>query len=140
MLRCKLRTPWPINFKLRTVIGIDSLMFCILFGEISIFHSRVMGLYSSNCRWFFVCRTKLRTPWPIHFKLRIVVGIDSLMVCILFGEISIFHSRVMGLYSSNCRWFFVCRVVNWEPLGQFTSNFAQLLELSLTFCILFGEI
>jgi hypothetical protein len=41
-------------------------------------------------------RCKLRTPWPIHFKLRIVIGIDSLMVCILFGEISIFHSRVMG--------------------------------------------
>jgi hypothetical protein len=35
---------------------------------------------------------KLRTPWPIHFKLCIVIGIDSLMVCILFGEISIFHS------------------------------------------------
>jgi hypothetical protein len=72
---------------------------------------------------------KLRTPWPIHFKLRIVIGIDSLMVCILLGEISIFHSRVMGLYSSNCRWFFVCQAVNWEPLGQFTSNFTQLLEL-----------
>jgi hypothetical protein len=39
---------------------------------------------------------KLITPWPIHFKLRTVIGIDSLMVCILFGEISIFHSRVMG--------------------------------------------
>jgi hypothetical protein len=72
---------------------------------------------------------KLRTPWPIHFKLRIVTGIDSLTVCKLFDEISIFHSRVMGLYSSNCRRIFVCRVVNWEPLGQFTSNFAQLLEL-----------
>ena len=43
MLRCKLRTPWPIHFKLRTVIGIDSLTVCILFGEISSFHSRVMG-------------------------------------------------------------------------------------------------
>jgi hypothetical protein len=76
-------------------------------------------------------RCKLRTPWPIHFKLRTVIGINSFTVCILFGEISIFHSRVMGLYSSNCRWFFVCRAhtVNWEPLGQFTSNFAQLLEL-----------
>jgi hypothetical protein len=42
---------------------------------------------------------------------------------------SIFHSRVMGLYSSNCKWFFVCRAVNWEPLGQFTSNFTELLEL-----------
>jgi hypothetical protein len=41
-------------------------------------------------------RCKLRTPRPIHFKLRIVIGIDSLMVCILFGEISTFHSRVMG--------------------------------------------
>jgi hypothetical protein len=76
-------------------------------------------------------RCNLRTPWPIHFKLCIVIGIDSFTVCILFGEISIFHSRVMGLYSSNCRWFFICRAhtVNWEPLGQFTSNFAQLLEL-----------
>jgi hypothetical protein len=74
-------------------------------------------------------RCKLRTPWPIHFKLCTVIGIDSLTVCILFGEISFFYSRVMGLYSSNCRWFFVCHVVNWEPHGQFTSNFAQLLEL-----------
>jgi hypothetical protein len=52
------------------------------------------------------------TPWPIHFKLRIVIGIDSLMVCILFGEILNFHSRVMGLYSSNCRRFFVSHAVN----------------------------
>ena len=82
-----------------------------------------------SVRPFHMSRSNLRTPWPIHFKLRIVIGIDSLMVCILFGEISIFHSRVMGLYSSNCRRFFVCCAVNWEPLGQFTSNFAQLLEL-----------
>ena len=74
-------------------------------------------------------RSKLRTPWSIHFKLRIVIGIDSLMVCILVGEISIFQSRVMGLYSSNFRRFFVFRAVNWEPRGQFTSNFAQLLQL-----------
>jgi hypothetical protein len=92
MLHCKLRTPLPIHFKLRIVIGIDSLMVCIFYGEISIFHSRVMGLYSSNCRRFFMSRCKLRTPLPIHFKRRIVIGIDSLMVCILFGEISIFHS------------------------------------------------
>jgi hypothetical protein len=49
--------------------------------------------------------------------------------CILYGEISIFHSRVMGLYSSNSKQFFVCRTVNWEPLHQFTSNFVLLLEL-----------
>ena len=43
---------------------------------------------------FFMSCCKLRIPLPIHFKLRIVIGIDSR---ILFGEISIFHSRVMGL-------------------------------------------
>jgi hypothetical protein len=78
---------------------------------------------------FCMSRCKLRTPLPIHFKLCIVIGIDSLMVCILFGEISNFHFRVMGLFSSNCRRIFICRAVYWEPLGQFTSNFAQLLEL-----------
>ena len=82
-----------------------------------------------SVRPFHMSHSNLRTPWPIHFKLRIVIRIDSLMICIHFGEISIFYSRVMGLYSSNCRRFFVCRAVNWEPLGQFTSNFAQLLEL-----------
>ena len=127
---CKLRIPWPIHFKLHTVIGIDSLTVCILFGEISIFHFRVVRLYSSNCRWFFVCRAVNWAPLgQFTSNFRIVIGIGSLMVCILFGEISIFHSRVMGLYSSNCRRFFVCRTVNWEPLGQFTSNFAQILEL-----------
>ena len=113
MSRSNLRTPWPIHFKFHRVIGIDGLTVCILYGEISNFHSRVVGLYSSNCRRFFcMLRCKLRTPRLIHFKLRIVIGIDSLMVCILFGEISIFHSRVMGLYSSNCRGFFVCHAVN----------------------------
>jgi hypothetical protein len=51
---------------------------------------------------FRMSRCKLRTPLPIHFKLRIVIGIDSLMVCLLLGEILIVHSRVIGLYSSNC--------------------------------------
>jgi hypothetical protein len=78
---------------------------------------------------FHMSHSNLRTPWPIHFKFHRVIGIDGLTVCILHGEISIFHSRVMGLYSSNCRRFFVCRAVNWELLGQCTSNFAQLLEL-----------
>jgi hypothetical protein len=48
---------------------------------------------------FHMSHCKLRTPLPIHFKLRTVIGIDSFMICIL-GEISIFHSRFMGLYSS----------------------------------------
>jgi hypothetical protein len=93
-----------------------------------------------SVRPFHMSLSNLRTPRPIHFKLRIVIGIVSLMVCILYGEISIFHSRVMGLYSSNCRRFFVCRTVNWELLGQFTSNFAVIGIDSLTVCILFGEI
>ena len=29
---------------------------------------------------------KLRTPWPIHLKLRTVIGIDRLTVYVLFGE------------------------------------------------------
>ena len=78
---------------------------------------------------FHMSRSNLRTPWPIHFKFHRVIGIDDLTVCILYGEISIFHSRVMGLYSSNCRRFFVCCAVNWEPLRQFTSNCVLLLEL-----------
>jgi cation transport ATPase len=78
---------------------------------------------------FHMSRSNLRTPWPIHFKFHRVIRIDGLTVCILYGEISNFYSRVMGLYSSNCRRFFVCRAVNWEPLGQFTSSFAQLLKL-----------
>jgi hypothetical protein len=130
MSRCKLRAPWPIQLKLRIVIGIDNLTVRILFGECLIFHSRVMGLYSSNCRRFFVCRA---VDWEhlgqFTSNFAQVIGIDSLTVCILFDEIWIFHSRVMGLYSSNCRRFSVCRAVNWEPFGQFTSNFAQLLEL-----------
>ena len=72
-----LRTLWPIHFKFHRVIGIDRLTVCILYGEILIFHSRVMGLYSSNCRRF-MSRCKLITPSPIHFKLRTVIGIDSL--------------------------------------------------------------
>ena len=82
-------------------------------------------------------RSNLRTPWPFHFKFHRVIGIDGLTVCILYGEISNFHSRVMGLYSSNCRLFFVCRAVNWEPLGQFTSNLAYLLELIVLWSVYF---
>ena len=126
MSRCRLRTPWPIHFNLRIVIGIDSLMVCIFFGEISIFHSRVMGLYSSNCRRFFVCRVVTWEPLG-QFTSSFAQLLE--LIVLLFGEISIFHSRVMGLYSSNCRRFFVYRTVKWEPLCQFTSNFVLLLEL-----------
>ena len=61
-----------------------------------------------SVRPFHMSRSNIRTPWPIHFKFHRVIGIDG----ILYGEISNFHSRVMGLYSSNCRQFFVCRAVN----------------------------
>ena len=74
--------------------------------------SRRDVLWYTNVRPFHMSRSNLRTPWPIHFKFHRVIGIDGLTVCILYGEISNFHSRVMGLYSSNCRRFFVCRAVN----------------------------
>ena len=84
----------------------------------------IMVYQCLSVRPFHMSRSNIRTLWPIHFKFHRVIGIDGLTVCILYGEISNFHSRVMELYSSNCRRFFVCRAVNWELLGQFTSNFA----------------
>ena len=90
---------------------------------------RIMVYQCLTGRPFHMSCSNLRTPWTIHFKFHRVIGIDCLTVCILFGEIFIFHSRVMWLYSSNCRRYFVCRTVNWEPLRQFTSNFVLLLEL-----------
>jgi hypothetical protein len=80
--------------------------------------------------WYTTVRPSVR---PFHMLRSNLGTIDGLTVCILYGEILNFHSRVMGtlfikLYMI-LRQFFVCRVVNWEPLGQFTSNFAQLLEL-----------
>jgi hypothetical protein len=55
-----------------------------------------------SVRPFHMSRSNLRTPWPIPFKFHRVIEIDGLAVCILYGEISNFHSRIMGLYSSNC--------------------------------------
>jgi hypothetical protein len=70
------------------------------------------------------------TPWQTTSGVYAITATTSAYHSrIHFGEISIFHSRVMGLYSSNCRRFFVCCAVNWEPLRQFTSNFVLLLEL-----------
>jgi hypothetical protein len=62
-------------------------------------------LWYTTVRPFHMSRSNLRTPWPIHFKFHRVIGIDCLTICILYGEILNFHSRVMGLYSSNCMWF-----------------------------------
>ena len=31
-----------------------------------------------SIRPFHMSRSNLKTPWPIHFKLRIVIGIDTL--------------------------------------------------------------
>jgi hypothetical protein len=124
-----LRTPWPIHFKFHKSYwnwwsyGLYTLWWNFEFSFQS-YWTFIHQIVRDFKAIFSMSRCKLRTPLPIHFKLRIVIGIDSLMICILFGEISTFHSRVMGLYSSNCRRFFVCRAVNWEPLGQFTSNFA----------------
>ena len=137
MSRYKLRTPLPIHFKLRRVIGIDSLMVCILFGEISIFHSRVMGLYSSNYRWFFVCRAVNWEPlgqFTSNFaQLLELIVLRSVYFLVKFRffipELWDFIHQIVGDFS--------CRAVNWEPLGQFTSNFAQLLELIVLWSVYF---
>ena len=115
-----------VRFVFTTSFVMEYLMFYLRYFYTPVF------IPMSDCpsvRPFHMSRSNLRTPWPIHFKFHRVIGIDGLTVCILYGEISNFHSRVMGLYSSNCRRFFVCRAVNWEPLRQLTSNFVLLLEL-----------
>jgi hypothetical protein len=96
-----------------------SFLFLFLLSAVSIFirpSLRRDVLWYTNVRLsirpFHMSRSNLRTPWPIHFKFHRVIGIDGLTVCILYGEILNFHSRVMGLYSSNCRQLFVCRAVN----------------------------
>jgi hypothetical protein len=123
MSRSNLRTPWPIHSKFHRVIGIDGLMVCILYGEI--------------LRQFFICRAVNWEPL-CQFTSNFAYLLELIVLwSILFGEISIFHSRVMGLYSSNCRRFFVCHAVNWEPLGQFTSNFSHLLELIVLWFVYF---
>ena len=58
---------------------------------------------------FRMSRCKLRTPLPILFKLRIVIGIDSLMVCILFGEFQIFISEL------------------WDFIHQIVGNFSYVV-------------
>ena len=52
-----------------------------------LWYTTVRPSVSPSVRPFHMLRSNLRTPWPIHFKLHIVIGIDSLMVCILFGGI-----------------------------------------------------
>ena len=80
---------------------------------------------------FHMSRSNLRTPWPIHFKLRIVIGIDSLMVYTFWWNFNFSFQSYGTLFIKLYRRFFVCHSVNWEPLGQFISNFAQLLELTV---------
>ena len=90
---------------------------------------------------FHMSRSNFRTPWPIHFKFHRVIGIDGLTVCILYVE---FHFFIPELWDfiHQIVGDFSCHAVNWELLGQFTSNFAQLLELivlrSVNFLVKFG--
>ena len=77
----------------RNIVNPNNMKVLCLFQR---FFYWIMEMFIKLQAIFRMSSCKLRTPWPIHFKLRIVFGIDSLMICILFGEISIFHSRVMG--------------------------------------------
>ena len=86
-------------------------------GRIMVYQCPTVGQSVRPSVWssvssFHMSRSNLRTPWPIHLKFLRVIGIDSLTVWILYGDIVKFYSRVMELYSSNCRQFFVCRAVN----------------------------
>jgi hypothetical protein len=85
MSRSNLRTPWPIHFKFHRVIGLNFMVkFRIFIPELwNFIHQIVRDFKAIFC---MLC-CKLRTPLPIQFKLRIAIGIDSLTVCILFGEI-----------------------------------------------------
>ena len=86
MSRCKLRTPSPIHFKLRTVIGIDSLSWflkkCVVcinvpihvygaaVGEILIFHSRVMGKkVFTNIVWMFTMGVSCALGAAVYYLL-----------------------------------------------------------------------
>ena len=65
-------------------------------GRIMVYQcSTVRPSVRPSVRPFHMSRSKLRTPWPIHFKFHRVIGTDGLTVCILYGEIWNFHSRVM---------------------------------------------
>ena len=120
-------TAWPLTFalhmkrdgfKIKTVLIIVYFIENLSFNNLYTFYmpvfktGHIIVYHCLSVRPFHMSRSNLRTPWPIHFKFHRVIGIDGLTVCILYGEISNFHSRVMGLYSSNCRRFFVCRAVN----------------------------
>ena len=129
MSRSNLRTPWLIHFKLCRVIGYDGYGLYTFWWNFNFSFRSYGTLFVKLKAISRMSRSNLRIPKPIHFKLCRVVEYDGLTICILCGEISIFHSRVMGLYSSYWRRFFVCRTLTWEPLGQFTSNFGELLDM-----------
>ena len=78
-----------------------------------------------SVRPFHMSRSNLRTPWPIHFKFHRVIGIDGLTVCILYGEISNFHSRVVGLYYFMVKFrIFIPEL--WDFIHQIVGDFSYV--------------
>jgi hypothetical protein len=103
MSRCKLRTPWPIHFKLRTAIGIDSLTVCILFGEISIFSFQSYGtLFTNSCT--------INMNWNIYTY-------DTF-----------FEKSVKTINSNNSTKF----EVNWPRGSQFTARHTDIVWMLTT--------
>ena len=93
-----------------------------------------------SIRPFHMSRSNLRTPWPIHFKFQSYwnwwsYGLYTLWWNFEFSFQS-YETLFIKLYMI-LRQFFVCRAVNWEPLCQFTSNFAWLLELIALWSVYF---
>jgi hypothetical protein len=100
----------------------------------------IMVYQCPTVRLFHMSRSNLRTPWSIHFKFHRVIGIDGLTIYTLWRNFEFsfqsYGTLFIKLYVI-LRQFFVCHAVNWEPLCQFTSNFAWLLELIALWSVYF---
>jgi hypothetical protein len=125
MSRCKLRTPSPIHFKLRTVIGIDSLYwflkkccfqlykYCInvpihvygaAVGEIKIFHSRVMGKkVFTNIVWMLTTGVSCALGAAVY----LLMEKESKFLCFAYFEVMhnfSFSSNFDAVFSLNWLW------------------------------------
>jgi hypothetical protein len=112
MSRCKF-LEWKIEISPKSIQTIR-LSIPITMRSLKWIGQGVLNLqrYIRKIVWLFVCpfhisRSNLRTPWPIHFKFHSVIGIDSLMVCILFGEMSNFMVIPISIF----KLFPYCQVI-----------------------------
>ena len=86
-------------------------------------------------QWSWVLSNLSLQHWP-NFNYLPVCNTFTLFINKFFIRPSV---RRDVLWYTNVRLSvrFTCRAVNWEPLGQFTSNFAKLLELIVLWSVYF---